>query len=291
MNAIIYDMPDEDYRAAEGFNASGLKQFVRSAAHFKAAQDEPKEATAALAKGILFHHLLLTPDAPMRVAIKPADFDGRTAAGKAWKAKHEGMPVCDEDDFKACQRMVESIRRHPNAGAAFGTGKAEVSVFHEYKHPMTGEVIQLKGRMDFVNDGAAIVDAKTCEDARPASFAASAVEFGYFWQATFYLKFLWNPVCDILERPQDKKDAFVFVAVEKTPPYAVKPFCVIPGAYDLYIPKIEEEIAKYAIAKRTGFYPAYPQDVAILAPPEWAVRREVNNAMKLEATVDQPVAA
>ena len=291
MNAIIYDMPDEEYRAAEGFNASGLKKTIRSLAHWKADQDEKPEPTKALIFGIVFHHHLLTPEDPMRVTVKPDGLSLATKEGKAWKASlPDGAMIITQDEEDAIFRMVEKIKQHPNARAAFGEGKAEVSVFHEYKHPLTGEVIQLKGRMDFVNDGGTIVDAKTCEDARPASFAQAAVEFGYFWQAAFYLNFLWNPVCDILGTPELKKHSFVFVAVEKTPPYAVKPYCVVPGAIDLYTPRIEEEIAKYAIAKRTGYYPAYPQDVALLAPPEWGVRREVNNSMKLEATVDQPIA-
>jgi exodeoxyribonuclease VIII len=290
MNAIVYDQPDEEYRKAEGFNASGLKNFIRSPAHFKASLDEPQEYTPALVKGILFHHLLLTPNAPLRVAIKPAGLDGRKPEGKAWKMQHEGMPICDQEDLDSCQRMVNSIRNHPNAAAAFGMGKPEVSVFHEYKCLLSGDMIQLKGRMDFVNDGAAIVDAKTCEDARPASFASAAVDFGYFWQATIYLHFLWNPVCRLLGKPELQKTDFVFVAVEKTPPYATKCFCVGAGVYNLYIPKIEEELMNYNKAKLSGFYPAYPTDVAILTPPEWGVRREVNNAMKLEATIENPIA-
>ncbi len=285
MNAIIFDQPDEDYRKAEGFNASGIKKFVRSAAHFKASKDEPQESTPALAKGILFHHMLLTPDAPLRVAIKPDDYDGRTAAGKAWLAKHAGMPIVTADDRAACDRMVFSIRNHRNAAAAFGQGKPEVSVFADWKNPFNGEVTQLKGRLDFVNDGNAIVDAKTCEDARPAAFASAAVDFGYFLQSCFYRDFLWNPACDAMGKPEWKKTDFVFVAVEKTPPYAVKCYCIAQGTYELYRPKIEEEIIKYGLAKASGFYPAYPEEVALLSPPEWAVRKEVNNAMKLEATV------
>ena len=284
-------MPDEDYRKAEGFNASSLKKTIRSLAHWKADQEEKPEPTKALIFGIVFHHHLLTPDEPMRVTVKPDGLSLATKEGKAWKTTiPEDAMIITRVEEESITRMVQSIRNHPNANAAFGMGRPEVSVFHEYKHPMTGEITQLKGRMDFVNDGGAIVDAKTTDDARPANFASSAVEFGYFWQATFYLKFLWNPVCDILGTPELKKSAFVFVAVEKAPPYAVKPYCVVDGTYDLYTPKIEEEIAKYAIAKRTGYYPSYPQDVALLAPPEWGVRKEVNNAMKLEATVDQPVA-
>ncbi len=285
MNAIIFGMPDEDYRQAEGFNASGLKHMRRSAAHYRTSLDEKQEATPALAQGIVFHHLLLTPEAPMRVAIKPDGFDGRTAAGKAWIAKHEGLPTITHEQFTACQRMVEQIRKHPNAAAAFGQGKPEVSVFAEWQNPYNGETVQLKSRMDFINDGAAIVDAKTTDDARPASFAAVAVEYGYFWQAVFYRDFVWNPACVAIGKPEWKKSSFVFVAVEKTPPYAVKCYCVGPGTFDVYRPRIEEEIIKYQLGKSSGIWPAYPEAVALLSPPEWAVHKEVNNAMKLEATI------
>ena len=47
---------------------------------------------------------------------------------------------------------------------------------------------------------------------------------------------------------------------------------------------MEEQLTKFQIAKRDNYYPAYPPEVAILTPNEWAVRNEVNNAMVLEAT-------
>ena len=285
MNAIILDQQDDDYRKAEGFNASGIKKFIRSAAHWKADQDEKPEPTKALIFGIVFHHLLLTPNAPKRYVVKPDDYDGRSAAGKAWLAANRDKMTVTADEVKAAERMVENIRKHKNAAQAFGTGSPEVSVFHDWKNPYTGVVTQLKGRMDFVNDGLAIVDAKTTEDARPAAFAAAAVDFGYFWQSCFYVHFLWNPVCDILGTPEKKKTDFVFVAVEKTPPYAVKCYAVSPGALEFYKPKIEEEITKFEIAKASNFYPAYPDDIALLTPPEWGVRKEAVNSMKLEATV------
>ena len=285
MNEIIHNLLDEDYRKAEGFNASGLKKTIRSLAHWKADQDEKKEPTKALIFGIVFHHLLLTPDAPMRVVVKPDDFDGRSAAGKAWLAQNREAMTISAAEVKQAERMVESIRKHPSASLAFGTGKPEVSVFHEWKNPYTNEVLQLKGRMDFVNDGASIVDAKSCEDARPVSFNQDASEYGYFLQATFYCEFLWNPLCDVLGRSQDKKTDFVFVAVEKTPPYALKCYAVSHGTFAHYKPRIEEELTKYALAKASGYYPGYPEEVAHLTPSEWALRREVNQAMKLESTV------
>lgn len=287
MNSIVYDMPDADYRAAEGFNASGLKKFIRSPAHWKADQDEKKEPTAALIFGIVFHHLLLTPTEPPRFVIQPEDLDGRTAAGKAWKLANADKMIISADKVKTAERMVESVRKHPNASLAFATGKPEVSVFAEWKNPYQTDAapLQLKGRMDFVNDGLSIVDAKSCEDARPVSFNNDAAEYGYFWQAAFYIDFLWNPACEALGCPEKKKTDFVFVAVEKTPPYALKCYCVSRGTFDYCRPRIEEELIKFQMAQESGFYPSYPVEIANLTPAEWAIRKEVNQAMKLESTI------
>ncbi len=283
MNAIILNMPDADYRKAKGFNASGAKEFVRSPAHFQARKRQPFEPTPALLVGIVFHTYLLTPDEPLRVAIRPEGFNGRTTEGKAWLKDHPDNITFEQE--ANCRRMVEAIRAHPDAGPAFKTGHPEVSVFREYVDPFTGSMIQLKARMDWVTFGRAIVDAKSIEDARPMGFAYTADDCDWWLQAVWYRDFMWNPVCDAIGKPEDKKTNFIFVACEKEDPWAIKCYSVAPEVFRQESIRIERILTQYAVCERDNVWPSYPPGIALASPNQWSAKRKFTDSMQLESTI------
>lgn len=265
---VIYTLPDQDYRTTPGVSASALKAFRRSPAHYIASL-EPREKTPALSFGIYFHERLLTPAAPSRVAVRPAGIDGRTKEGKAWLAAHEGEDTITHDQSVDANKMVEAARAHPVAGLAFAAGHAEVSCFTE----RGGQA--LKARMDFVNVGDSIVDAKTVQDARRHAFQKQAEEYGWFLQAAFYCDFIWNPIMDALGTPSEKKSNFVLVAVEKEPPFAVSVYRVSEETRRQYWPAIETMLESFARCQKANHWPAYPEAIEELTPPKWANREEV----------------
>jgi hypothetical protein len=104
--------------------------------------------------------------------------------------------------------MADAVRQHPYAAALLAVGKAEQSFWWDDK--ATGQ--RCKCRPDWYQ-GTTIVDLKTCQDASPNAFARACATFGYHTQAAHYLNGTFA-------------ERFVFIAVEKTYPYAV-------GVYEL----------------------------------------------------------
>lgn len=283
MNSIEYDLTDAEYRQRPGVSASALKQFRRSPAHYKASVEQPQEPTPAFLVGRYFHHLILTPDQPIDISIRPEGMDGRSKAGKEWSAAHP-ISITHEDAW-ACMGMKYAIANHPTASLALKSGRPEVSVFCDYTDPELDFTLQLKSRMDWVGDGSAIIDIKTVEDARPTRFTNNCLEYGWFLQAAFYLR-VWNTACQNLGIASESKSEFVFVAVEKAPPYAVKLYAVDQQTIDACEIQINDMLRRWKQCEQTKTWPAYSNDVAIIGQTEWQTRRTLADAFLTETTME-----
>ena len=94
-----------------------------------------------------------------------------------------------------------------------------------------------------------IVDVKTTSDASTDSFIRSAINYGYDFQAAMY----FNGVAKNI----GKKPLFVFIAVEKEPPYAVNILqadeLMLQRGYDLF----REYIGIYHDCKVSGNWYGY----------------------------------
>ena len=87
---------------------------------------------------------------------------------------------------------------------------AEASIFA--KDPATG--VDIKCRPDgWIDSQGIIFDVKTTRDASPDGFPREIRNYGYDLQAAFYLR--------CMRAAGHDAKAFIFVAVEKEPPYAV----------------------------------------------------------------------
>lgn len=205
-------MTEETYNKRKGIRRSDLWKLNRSPAHFKYAQEHPAEQTAAMLFGSAVHDAVLTPRM-FKKHYAIADFDARTKEGKALKQQYldEGKILLTKDQGDQINGIAEAIKAHPYARRLL-TGKHETA--HFWADPDTGE--KCKCKTDCETDIGGIhyvVDLKTCGNAETDEFVRDAVKFGYFMQAAMYTQ---GVKC---HTGQDS--VFVFVAVEKDPPYAV----------------------------------------------------------------------
>src|SRR5215471_13375672 len=129
---IFYGLPAERYHAAPGVSNSMLKHLARSPAHLRTYLEQPPEQTPAMLFGQIVHQLLLEPDKPWNWAVRPPGLDGRSKEGKEWKARVGDKPVLDHQDWLHVEGVVASVRTHPTARLALGSGKSEVSVFKQF---------------------------------------------------------------------------------------------------------------------------------------------------------------
>ena len=203
---------NEEYHADPAISASQLKKVMQSPYHYWSAYLDPSRtptiATSAMKLGSLTHCCVLEPDqVSARYGITP---DRRSNAGKALAAEMEasGIEAVTAQEMEQALSMAASVRSNSTVSSLLSNGAAETS--HWWDDVATG--LRCKCRPDWF-DGETIVDLKTCQDASPALFAAAVGRFSYQLQAAHYL-------CGTLAK------RFVFVAVEKSAPYAV-------GCYEL----------------------------------------------------------
>ena len=208
------DISNADYHADPAISASQLKTVMQSPYHYWSRYVDPDRVamvpTQAMRLGSLTHCATLEPDElTKRYQLAP---DRRTNAGKAAVAEMAaaGIEAVSEADLAQALQMAASVRSNSTVSSLLSNGAAETS--HWWDDVATG--MRCKCRPDWLSaDGETIVDLKTCQDASPAGFAKSVAQWSYQVQAAHYL-------CGTLSK------RFVFVAVEKSAPYAV-------GVYEL----------------------------------------------------------
>jgi exodeoxyribonuclease VIII len=247
-----------DYHADPAISASHLHAVAASPYHywsrFLNPDRPPSVQTAAMKLGSLTHCAVLEPDElSKRYGIAP---DRRTSAGKAVAAEMEaaGIEAVTASEMEQALAMAGSVRSHQAAAALLRDGKAEQSFW--WDDTPTG--LRCKCRPDWYN-GTTIVDLKTTADASPKGFAKSVANWRYHIQQNHYLAGTFA-------------ERFVFIAVEKTYPYAV-------GVYEL-----DETAALHGEAERRNNlqtiadcraiseWPGYGNTIQPLSLPSWAMQ-------------------
>jgi exodeoxyribonuclease VIII len=246
-----------DYHADPAVSASHLHAVAASPYHYWSRfinpDRPPSVQTAAMKLGSLTHCAVLEPDElSKRYGIAP---DRRTNAGKAVAAEMEaaGIEAVTASEMEQAMAMAASVRSHQAAAALLRDGKAEQSFW--WDDTPTG--LRCKCRPDWYA-GNTIVDLKTTTDASPKGFARSVAQWRYHVQQNHYLAGTFA-------------ERFVFIAVEKTYPYAV-------GVYEL-----DEAAALYGETERRNNlqtiadcraiseWPGYGNTIQPLSLPSWAL--------------------
>lgn len=269
----LLEMTNDEYHAGPGISKSHLDAIHSgSPLHYwyKYLNPErvPQEPTAAMVFGTAVHTAILEPDLLSTEIIKSPEFDRRSKAGKAeyeaFQTEHAGKIVLSPDDFDACLAIRDAAHHHPVAGGLLQGGKAEQSFFAI--DPATGELI--KCRTDYIHDsGAMIVDVKTTEDASPGGFGRSSANFRYPVQTAWY-----NRVLDTLygEHPA----TWVFLAVEKKPPYAIGLYYIEASANGDLLERADiaaqRDLQRIVDHKRSGQWPDFAIEPMPLELPGWS---------------------
>lgn len=242
------------YHASAPLSKSRLWEIRKTPQYFRWFEDHRSEipVTDAMVMGSAFHKFVLEPDGfDAEFAICPT-VDRRTKAGKeVWARFQEesgGKSVLMEWMFHQVISMANAVHSHPMAHFLTTDGEIETSIY--YKDDLTG--IDCKVRPDIikrVGDKRVIVDLKSCVSAATEDFRRQAINMGYDMQAAMYregVKAETGEECD-----------FVFVAVEKEPPYLINVIqcdeLLIKHGYDLY----REYLGMYKECSESGNWYGY----------------------------------
>ena len=259
-------MTEQEYNKAPGIRRSLLWEIRRSPAHLKWRMDNPTEATPALIFGQALHAAVLTPeDYGRQFAVMP-NVDRRTKAGReAWEAaaaEAQGRTQIAFDWAEQIADMVQAVRGNPMA-ARLLDGPHETSYF--WADTLTGEACKCRTDAETdIGDMHLIVDVKTCQDASTDAFMRDALHYGYDVQAAMYT--------DGYKAVTGREATFVFIAVEKNPPYAVN----ILQADTLFMQHGQDRyrhlLGLYHECRQRNQWPGYTGfdgDIASLGLPAW----------------------
>ena len=202
-----------EYHSGEGVSKSDLDNINKCPAIYRYYKENPSEETAALLFGTAVHKLILEPDKFYEeYAIEPI-CDKRTKEGKAvysqWLDENKGKAVISQQDYEIAAAMRTAVESNPRAAMLLNGGTTETSYY--WIDAETEEIC--KCRPDKFNHGY-IIDLKTTADASPDGFSKSAYAYRYHVQAAWYID-------GIRTVTNEEPKGFVFIAVEKKPPYAV----------------------------------------------------------------------
>ena len=221
-----------------------------------------KPPTHAKLIGSAVHAAVLEPDIfYSNYVVLPENFDGRTKENKEKvdSLKTSGRTPLKFEDYQHCLDMATALHTHATARRLLNQGCAEVSVFAEI------DGIPVKCRPDWLRkESRLIVDLKTTEDASERGFTRSIAGLGYYLQAAWYL--------DVCQAAGIAIDTFLFIAVEKSPPYAVGIYELDDASLETGRREYQRALALWKHCTEMNEWPGYTPDIVTLQLPAWALR-------------------
>lgn len=261
---LVPDLDEQTYHAHPALSSTGARRLLDSPARFRWHQDHPEPPRAAFDVGTAVHAKVLGVGAA--IAVIPDDVLASNGAASTKEAKAfiedarvQGLVPVKQAVSDEVTAMSEAVLQHPTARLLFEQdGIPEASMFAT--DPDTG--VQVRCRFDYWAPYA--VDLKTTAGpASKAGFEKVVANHGYDVQQEHY-EFT-------AEQLFDERRPFLFVVVEKTPPYLV-------GVHQLDREFVEIGQKKAARARRlfaecltTGVWPGYPPEVQLASPPLYHV--------------------
>lgn len=261
------DVPSSEYHRREPGVASksALDLLHQSPAHYYAwLRGEIDEETKALVFGSAFHCALLEPQKFARTYVTAPEFgDLRFKEAKEernrWRASNAGKLELSATDMLAIDGMIKSVQAHRLGRLMIRDGKSEVTA--RWIDKETG--VKCKCRADYFVPGLGmLLDAKSTQDASAEAFAKSCANYGYHRQDAFYRSGFAAAGAQV--------NHFVFLAVEKAPPYAVAIYELDDAGVAKGHVSIRRDLATFADCLKTNRFGGYAETITKLSLPRWA---------------------
>lgn len=256
MGEVIDGMDNADYHAHPALGSTSLKTLAtKTPAHYKYDQDHPRHSDA-FDLGTAVHSITLEDDESGIAEVDASSWQTKAAKEAKEAARAEGKVPLLSKDLAVARAMRDSIMSHPTARAAFTGHVAERSIFWEE------DGLGLKCRPDALHvDKGVLIDLKTAVSADPRQFAKTVADYGYHQSVAHYR--------DGCEQAYGKPFRFLFVVVEKSPPYLVSVIELDELSED-YGQRLNGRAKQvYRECAEADRWPGYP-GAPIISIPRWA---------------------
>ena len=259
---IRHDMTNAEYHAHPAISSSDVKAaHLKSIAHWRLGV---RKETTAFDLGTAVHAMVLEPEKEL-VRRGPADRRGDKWKHEKMAADFDGILLLPAAEYDLAETIAHSVIAHTPAWLDLPR-TVEASVFAT--DSITG--VEIKCRPDiFIESEGLIVDLKTCASAAPRIFTRDVHAYGYNLQAAFYLRTLRAAGLDA--------GRFLFLAVEKEPPYAV---CLHEIDTDYLITSdaiVTKTLLKIRNAQEKGLYTTGWPEVNVIGQPAWITADELED--------------
>lgn len=245
---------------------SALDELAKAPARYKAWIDGivGNDSTPALEFGAAFHCALLEPERFKQTYVVVPDFgDCRKTENKTkrdeWRRENGHKQVLEVADAWRIKGMCEAVRSHALAGKMLVDGEAEQTIL--WTDEETG--LKCKVRTDYlIRQFETAVDVKSTTSAHPKAFVKDVFRYGYHLQHALYRAGL--AAVDVPTKH------FVFIAVEKEPPYLVGVHALDDRGVRIGHFRVRELLTTMAECMKTREWPGYPEKIQMLETPPWA---------------------
>jgi hypothetical protein len=264
----LYSITEDLYRSYPALNHSNLQNLFppKTPADYIWGLNNPRKATDAMNFGNAIHLAVFEPDTfDDRVAIMP-ELDRRTKVGKEeylkFSEENAGKIFLSQGEFDGVFNIMNAAQKHSSLAGIFRQkGYPETSGFFEYMG------ISMKFKIDYFLNSGIIIDLKTTQTGHERAFRNSVLDWNYHTQAEFYMMGM-----ELLTGQQF--DTFVWVVVEKFPPYKIYLYEPAKRWLDLAKSEISSAIDLYLDCKTRNYWPGVPETVQTLDVPRWLEERE-----------------
>ena len=267
---IYRDISSSEYHSGKGLGASHLRELLRSPLHYITSINSLSKETPAMKLGTATHCAILEPERFDIEYIEAPVVDRRTKDGKAlWsELEQSGKIVLSADEYSKVSEMASAIRKHELASKLISGGASEQSVYWNQKvSSLDVPEILCKSRPDYIKPlkkGYVIVDIKTTQDANIFEFQRKAYyKWYYHLQAAHYVR-------GFEAVTGEKVIAFMYIAIESEPPYAISVFKAGSDYLEAGMQKTQELYELYATCVANNNWPSYSSGIQELRLPKWA---------------------
>lgn len=224
-------MNNAEYHADPSYGQSALKLIIDSPELFcgrHITKQWPYPESASMSLGSLGHGLLLGGERIIEIPESALTSNGQRR-GKAWEAFSEanaGALLVKPEEYAVARKLADNVLAHPTAAKILAApGPTEESLL--WTDEETG--LRLKARPDkqaTFGEETIVADLKCVRDPTERNFSRAIADYGYAFQAAFYLDAV--KLCKGIA-----PEAFVFIAVRNEPPYETRCWELAESAIEL----------------------------------------------------------
>jgi hypothetical protein len=264
---VFEKMSMAEYESIPALRWSRLSEYLRSAAHGKAAESRMEDSDD-LTIGQAVHTAVLEPGAwEERFGVLPEDAPAkRSNADKLWWANfyaaNQGRTFLKRETYETVRRCAEAVYAHPRANLWLTSPLSKREVVVVWMDREFGMFCKIRCDLVTSVEGLSrLVDLKSTRDASAYGFSRDVNQFHYAGQVAFYLRGL-----DAVA-PFERSAAFI--AVEKDPAIAVC-YDLGPASLEIGQDEVRRAMTTFIEAEAAQKWPGYPDGVIEL--PAWRLK-------------------